>query len=793
MVLYLCEICNVESKQKIHHDQHKQTEKHILKRDIMNLELDKQTSNNLLKKYELNRNEFIKGKFIIKKEIINYILDKKESTVKIIANNLSLNKYSLRQHIHEIHNFLRNNGAGYGMKPLNIFSLFYGLMRIEQYDMYALFNINEITKFNVLVEMAKNEEYHELENKIRDEDDGILTILFENDFTKSVLFYEIPSHIPGSVFGELIIKIDELKTIEIENNLQLIGKIYEYFIGRDDSAISELGAFFTDRPIPNYIFKHLIPIELNSVTNKIGSIIDPFGGSGGFIIDYINKINKKYPQLDWANNIENINHFDMNEDVVKLCSLEIMCLTKQTFNTTKKASINSFKEEFENKKYSLITSNPPYGGDDKNTSLVKPHEIIIKECKRRINDYPNSPDNEIYQTQIKSEKEYIKLLDDQYRKQIVSVENSSERIKEYSKKYNLEGNDKEVVSLILFMDLLEKDGICSVVLKQGVFFNSSINYKNIREHLITHFNVLKIIKIPEGSFENTNCVTSILFFKNNGPTTEIEFSDLTIGEAKETLFENDPNGFIRIKQNIGDIVDVSHNIIKTIKLEEILSNEDNCLDVCDYGNFKITPHSCSQLINSMELFEFKYYNDAYNTNLPLKNVKIGDIEKNRIIKSSNKIKKEDVGKGGWLKPEDILISCCRPNCDKTRLVTQDDIDKNYISYMHKIKIKDTMINDYPTIYIYSILYQFIGEKGTKKSISKKSYFERMFVKSTMYPTIKIGMLKLLDIPVHKNKVDIERWVQILSPLYTNNNMTEFKQKSRSLFDELIQEFTIKSL
>jgi hypothetical protein len=40
------------------------------------------------------------------------------------------------------------------------------------------------------------------------------------------------------------------------------GNIYEYFIGRDESAISELGAYFTDRHIVDYIYTKLDP-EIN--------------------------------------------------------------------------------------------------------------------------------------------------------------------------------------------------------------------------------------------------------------------------------------------------------------------------------------------------------------------------------------------------------------------------------------------------------------------------------------------------------------------------------------------------
>ena len=62
---------------------------------------------------------------------------------------------------------------------------------------------------------------------------------FENDLLVALLklFSGIPMDIEGDVFG----------------------KIYEYFIGRDESAISELGAYFTDRHIVDYILNKLDP------------------------------------------------------------------------------------------------------------------------------------------------------------------------------------------------------------------------------------------------------------------------------------------------------------------------------------------------------------------------------------------------------------------------------------------------------------------------------------------------------------------------------------------------------
>ena len=66
------------------------------------------------------------------------------------------------------------------------------------------------------------------------------------------------------------------------------------------------------------IYRRLYIKKINpsiNVGEKL-TVIDPFGGSGGFTTGYINFINEKYPNFNWENEIDNIYHYDMNEDVV---------------------------------------------------------------------------------------------------------------------------------------------------------------------------------------------------------------------------------------------------------------------------------------------------------------------------------------------------------------------------------------------------------------------------------------------------------------------------------------------
>ena len=58
-----------------------------------------------------------------------------------LSNNIS-NKEALRDKIHEIHNYLRNNGAGYGMNALKVFNLLYGLKKIEENNLLGINGIN---------------------------------------------------------------------------------------------------------------------------------------------------------------------------------------------------------------------------------------------------------------------------------------------------------------------------------------------------------------------------------------------------------------------------------------------------------------------------------------------------------------------------------------------------------------------------------------------------------------------------------------------------------------------------
>jgi type I restriction-modification system DNA methylase subunit len=586
--IYVCKICDHKSSQKSHHKTHINSKSHKLKKKIFKLKLEKLSSEELKEKYgNDNIEEIIK---MFEKEKIK---PKPKNETSNVSNsgadsNIITNKEALKSKIHEIHNYLRNNGGGYGMNALKVFNILYGMKKLEQKDLLdeVCPDFPEELKFSNLLREDDNKR---IEVRI----DALLTKLHTSKL-KYMLFYEIPTEISGGVYKYLFNEIEELFKLET-TEFQLSGKIYEYFIGRDATAISELGAYFTDRYITKFIYD-----EEGIILNDdlvVPCMIDPFGGSGGFTTGYIMYLQEKYPNINWNNELCKINHFDMNEDVIKSSMLEFFCLTGNIPGKTNVGYKNSFKDEFANKKYKRIYTNPPYGGDDNKKTQEQSKRCKIKTyLTKKLESEKNEESVKRIQTQLKDidKKEKVDKKNKEKSKVTLLNDSTSDRIRLFAKKYGLKGTDKESVSLIQLMDLVDIDGTVVGVLKEGVFFNKT--YKGIRECLIKNFNVRKVISIPSDQFENTSTKTSVLVFDNTEEKTSvIEFSEIIVEKFSEDKFE-EIDGQIVCTEYSGegsklkpDIKSVEKKLVSTATAEEILTNDTISFNGKDYIKDEIVP------------------------------------------------------------------------------------------------------------------------------------------------------------------------------------------------------------
>ena len=665
------------------------------------------------------------------------------------ANNIS-NKDALKDKIHEIHNYLRNNGAGYGMNALKVFNLIYGLKKIEEKNLIDKVNLKRPDcEFSYLFKLASENKDEEIAELIRG---NVLDFINDSEI-KHLLFYEIPNTFKGSALSYLIKEINKITIIERTCNVLLSGKIYEYFIGRDESAISELGAYFTDRHIVDYIYNKL-DYNINE-DGSINSMIDMFGGSGGFTTGYINYLNNKYKTIDWKKNINKIYHFDMNSDVVKSAGLEIFCLTGELPDMKNNVTYkNSFTSEYENKKFMNIITNPPYGGDKVKTSNDK-----LK--RNKIKDYINKELIELKKSEtVNSEK--IKLRNLQLKeidnkdkeekiesdKHKVSLDTCSKRIKKFAKKYSLKGNDKEACSLILMMEMLDINGTSIGVLKEGVFFNSK--YGKIRKCLVENFNVKEVISVPQDQFENTSTKTSIVIFNNTDEkTSNVLFSELKVETFKEDKFEEINNKILLIESK-GDICNITEEIISKATKDEIINHKLHSLNGKDYNKKELKVSNDYELIKLGDICKFQTKSK--------RKASFGKKEGlYNFYTSSDKIQKCDIAD---YNEESLIIG--------SGGVANIKIDDIFSCSADNIIVK--------CIYNKYLYYLIIGNMNLLKNGFSGSVLKHL---SKDY-------LVNLQIPIPKNKEKITEWVEKISNPYDKkiNAEKEFKELEEEIKNKI---------
>jgi type I restriction-modification system DNA methylase subunit len=688
-------------------------------------------------------------------DIDNKMSDDDKQKVEV-SNNVS-NKEALKDKIHEIHNYLRNNGAGYGMNALKVFNLLYGLKKIEEKNLLDKVNLKRPDcEFSHLLKLANENKDKELGPFIR----GNVLDSINKSPIKKFLFYEIPKSMIGSTFSYLIKEIDKIAIIEKTCNVLLSGKIYEYFIGRDESAISELGAYFTDRHIVEYIYKKLDP-EINE-DGSINSMIDMFGGSGGFTTGYINYLNNKYDDINWKDNINKVYHFDMNEDVVKSAGLEFFCLTGELPNMKDNLAYrNSFTDEFNNKKFMNVITNPPYGGDKISQS---DKQIKRKKIKEYIKQELLTLKDELI---IKTRLNQIKEIEDQDKKEKnennktkVSVKECSNRINKYANDNKLTGNDKESSSLILIMDLVDVNGTAIGVLKEGVFFNKT--YKDIRKCLVENFNVREIISVPQDQFENTSTKTSIVIFDNTKEKTKkVIFYDLVVERYTEDKFEEIGDEIVLI-ENKDDICGISDILISEATKDEILINPICSLNGKDYNKKELVVGEGYELVKLGDICEsqngYAFKTSEYKDNgVPLitithiKNEKLV-FNNNHFIENNEKYKKYEIQKN------DLILSLTgkKPNLVNIALNTNDK--QLYLNQRCAILRNFAKISNYYFLGIFNgfllnHINKYIGNGSNQENVSLTDILN-------------------LQVPIPKSKQKITEWVNKISEPYTKKNKNE---------------------
>jgi len=279
---------------------------------------------------------------------------------------------------------------------------------------------------------------------------------------------------------ELILIVEnEIKIEDLNNNEDIIGSIYEYFInGYINKKGSKLGQFFTPRILMKLIlnykddyFNGLISdyVKINKSNNI--KIFDPCKGTSGFLVSQYNLLKNKNSDINFI-----LSGYELDQKTYQYGLMNLIL-------SSNKMPMDSFRESslthINNIKHNFIITNPPFKTEKKNDIL---------ESNFKANKYTTVTNG------INFEDVYI-----------------------------LKHGNPCVQFMELNLFKLEYLGVCVIILPYGELFFGK-NYKNVRKYFVSCTNITDIIIFEGGIFSHTDIKTcALIFIKDPTGTKEINF------------------------------------------------------------------------------------------------------------------------------------------------------------------------------------------------------------------------------------------------------------------------------
>ena len=243
--------------------------------------------------------------------------------------------------------------------------------------------------------------------------------------------------------------VEHLQQLAINKiDLDTKGVAFERFM--EDFFKGKMGQFFTPREIINFCIEIVNP-------ERGDLVIDPACGSGGFLLNALDKIRKfaesNYEGLEqydyWHKFAEyNLYGIEINDQIARVCKMNMIIHDDGHTNIISTDSLKNIDEitkmrkEFKKNHFDILLTNPPFGASVKSTE------------------------------------------------------------KDYLDKYELGKGKQNQKTEILFiercLDFLKEDGKMAIVLPDGILTNSSLQY--VRDFLMEKSQILAVVSLPQFAF-----------------------------------------------------------------------------------------------------------------------------------------------------------------------------------------------------------------------------------------------------------------------------------------------------
>lgn len=311
----------------------------------------------------------------------------------------------------------------------------------------------------------------------------VMKCLVEHEFFQKYLFNDVirsTAYVKKPTVCETVQRIINMISKKLENEelgydfFDKFGSAYEIF-KTDACKDKTTGQHFTPVAVKKFIMDEIKP-QYNE------TIYEPCAGSGGFIHTAYSYVH----QHDEENQKEfkkNIYANECNPEIIKPLMINMLLHDIPVENIHEQDSLSNENCKEYNKKFDIITTNPPFGM----STVINPNIYLEK-----------------YWDPIKSGKSVIKDSSGQF---IMHIYNS-----------------------------LKDGGRCGFVIDRGILNNGNSKASwqcKLREFLIENTNITKIVLLPTGIFTYTNFATAIIFFTKGEKTTEVKVYEGQFTDVKK--------------------------------------------------------------------------------------------------------------------------------------------------------------------------------------------------------------------------------------------------------------------
>ncbi len=317
----------------------------------------------------------------------------------------------------------------------------------------------EYYKFQIGTHESAEEVYDRISSiyqKAKKEDE----VVFKEDIRLDPkIVYHVVEHLQALAIG----KID----------LDTKGIAFEKFMG--DFFKGKMGQFFTPREIIRFCVKMLRP-ELGDL------ILDPACGSGGFLLNTLDKVREEIEQGHDENEAENLWHdfaknnlygIEINDQIARVCKMNMIIHDDGHTNIISTDSLRNIDEirdmhkGFNKDHFDIILTNPPFGA-------------IVKS----------------------TEKDYI----DKYK---LGEDRANQKT--------------EIMFIERCIDFVKpKTGRIAIVLPDGILTNSSLQY--VRDFVMEKCQILAVVSIPQFAFTHygAGVKSSLVFLRRKAEKEKAE-------------------------------------------------------------------------------------------------------------------------------------------------------------------------------------------------------------------------------------------------------------------------------